>query len=80
MFSINEPTHLVLKPLEKFTSNIKCEKSRSTSISKYLLHIGHILYIYAFSIGDKKVLLNRFFAETATILEGQANCMCTIQR
>lgn len=31
MFSITGPTHLVLKPLEKFTTDIKCEKSRSTS-------------------------------------------------
>ncbi|XP_071554145.1 uncharacterized protein [Temnothorax nylanderi] len=33
IFSINEPTHLVLKPLEKFTTNISCKKSRSTSDS-----------------------------------------------
>lgn len=32
LFSIDEPTHLILKPLEKFTTNVKCEKSRSTSL------------------------------------------------
>ncbi|XP_018354355.1 PREDICTED: uncharacterized protein LOC108755692 [Trachymyrmex septentrionalis] len=32
MFSIDGPTHFLLEPLKKFTTNIKCEKSRSTSV------------------------------------------------
>ncbi|XP_012060871.1 PREDICTED: uncharacterized protein LOC105624121 [Atta cephalotes] len=32
MFSIDGPTHFLLEPLKNFTTNIKCEKSRSTSV------------------------------------------------
>ncbi|XP_011057868.1 PREDICTED: uncharacterized protein LOC105148070 isoform X1 [Acromyrmex echinatior] len=32
MFSIDGPTHFLLEPLKKFITNIKCEKSRSTSV------------------------------------------------
>lgn len=74
MFSVNE-THLVLKPLEKFITNIKCEKSRS--IGKYLFFTLDVLYVYS-SIGDKKVSLNR--SPAATTLEEQTNYMCTVQR
>ncbi|KAG5336180.1 CE192 protein, partial [Acromyrmex heyeri] len=31
IFSIDGPTHFLLEPLKKFITNIKCEKSRSTS-------------------------------------------------
>ncbi|XP_011874968.1 PREDICTED: uncharacterized protein LOC105565956 isoform X2 [Vollenhovia emeryi] len=31
LFSINEPTHLVLAPLEKCTKNVMCKKPRSTN-------------------------------------------------
>jgi len=54
MFSIDEPTHLILKRLDKFTTNIKCEKSRSTSIGKYFFFILDVFFIYMYSsIGDK---------------------------
>jgi len=44
MFSIDGPTHFLLEPLKKFTTNIKCEKSRSTSVGKFFLHWLYTLY------------------------------------
>ncbi|XP_025986104.2 uncharacterized protein LOC105194166 isoform X2 [Solenopsis invicta] len=47
MFSIDGPTHLILKPLEKFIFNIKCEKSRSMdSPQKQSQHWTDKLIIY----------------------------------
>lgn len=55
MFSIDEPTHLVLKPLEKFTSNIKCEKSRSISVGKhFFLYWINSLYTYVLLVEIRK--------------------------
>jgi len=69
--------HIVLKPFEKFITNVKCEKSRSALIGKYLFFILNIFYMHS-SIGDKKVSLNRFSAETVTTLEKQTNYICTM--